>query len=670
LIYLLHDGNRRARLAGATQSHGSYAAPDLVELGNRANAWSPIRNAIETGAVQRVNNLDALLGTWPPGGQPDPVREAAALPLGDSAQQRPVGFMIAGLSPRLVFDDDYRGFLQLTARDIAAAIANARARDENRKRAEALAEIEFARSQAAVVRNEAEQSLDEARLRKTEFLANMSHEIRSPMTAIMGYSDILLMHLRDPEDVKCVETIKESGRYLLEIINDILDLSKIEAGKLRVYKQQVELQALLREILSLMTFQARAKGLSLTLRCEGTLPTLIETDRTRLRQVIVNLLSNAIKFTERGGVEVAAKLRPNDASLQIDIIDSGIGISKDLQGQLFNVFTQADSSMTRRYGGTGLGLALSKRLIEMLNGSITFYSEPGKGSTFSVTIPRAATEEPSPDYRQAGLRALPGKSPLRGRRVLVTDDRPEIRYLIQRFFEDAGADVMTAASGSAAIDCVKEDGGSVGENVDLVVMDMSMPDVDGIEATRRLRDAGFKKPVIALTAAATKEDHDRFLKAGCDAYLVKPVEREALIDAAARYIAGYADTSDEKEARDEPAKAARKILLVDDHRAACNSLARLLEMSGYEVRAAFNGKTALALAQDFPADAVILDIKLPDMTGYELLKRLRNLSGLRAARYIALTGYADEVRSKDPDVNFDHFVLKPVDIIRLESLLD
>ena len=668
LIYLIDNDNRRARLSAiAGLSAENAAIPGLVELEDPANAWWPLRGAIQSGALERVAGLDALLDART-GPQRELVKEAAALPIGKPGQ-RSVGFLLAGVNSRLRFDDDYRDFVELTAGHIAAAVADARACDDDRSRADALAEIARARSQAADIRRQAQEIFDDANRRKGEFLANMSHEIRSPMTAILGYSDILLLHLQDPDDVECVKTIKDSGNYLLEIIDDILDLSKVEAGRLRVNNEAVALHPLLREVLALMACRAREKGLALTLGCESELPEVITTDRTRLRQILVNLLGNAIKFTEKGSVQLLPRVCGQGALLQIDIVDTGIGIPEELQARLFEVFNQGDSSATRRHGGMGLGLALSKRLVEMLAGAITFKSEPGKGSTFSVVLPLAAPDGTAArDFGRETARVAAPPSSLRGHQVLVADDRAEIRYLLRQFLEDAGADVMTAAGGLAAIDLVQKTA-SAGENIDLIVMDMSMPGLDGYATTRRLRDGGFKQPVIALTAAATEYERDRCLAAGCDGYLAKPVERHALLDAAARHSGQREAAAGEQQHASRAEKSGRKILLVDDHRTACKSMARLLELSGYVVRTAFNGKAAMAAAQEFAADAIILDIRLPDMTGYQLLKMLREQAGLRSARSIALTGYGDEIRSEDPSVNFDHFVLKPVDIVRLESLL-
>jgi signal transduction histidine kinase/DNA-binding response OmpR family regulator len=662
LIYLLDSNNDRAQLAGATPTTESDApAPDVVALDDTTNGWWPARKTIETGALQRVSGLNAILGSWPGGKQSGSAEEAALLPIANPGQPRPAGFLLAGLSPRLTFDDDYRGFLMLTANHIAAAVAHARAREEEQKRAAALAEIERARLELRALQRTAQDTVSEAERQRSEFLANISHEIRSPLTAILGYSDILSLHLQNPDDLACVKTIKESGNYLLALIDDILDLSRIEGGRLRIRKEPVPLHPLLREIQSLMSARAREKALLLTLQYEGEMPDSITTDRARLRQILVNLLGNAIKFTERGGVQVGAKFHGAAGLLQIDITDTGIGMSHEFQCNLFKAFTQEDTSLTRHYGGMGLGLAISNRLAEMLGGKLTCKSEPGQGSTFSVMVPtdRAGDERPAD-----GTERTRG-STLSGCRVLVADDRADIRYLLRQFLEDAGAQVFTAANGLAAIEGIQAME-STDQAVDLVIMDMAMPGLDGYQATRRLREGGFNRPIIALTAAATREDRDRCLGAGCDSHLTKPVNRQALLEMAQQF--GASAGSDEPQGRAK--KPVSRILLVDDHRKACESTARLLEMSGYEVRTALDGKTAIAVAQDFEPDAVILDITLPDMNGYELLKKLKENPGLRFVRSIALSGYGEEeTRSADPNVSFDHFLLKPVDIARLEALL-
>jgi PAS domain S-box-containing protein len=512
---------------------------------------------------------------------------------------------------------------------------------------------------------EARKTAEAANVSKSEFLANMSHEIRSPMTGILGYADILLSHLQDPDDIECVKTIKQSGNYLLELINDILDLSKIEAGELKVTREPISLPTLLTEVHSLMTVRAKEKQLSVILNYQGAIPESVESDRTRLRQILINLVSNAIKFTENGSVQIISKFFPSESALQIEVVDSGIGISREQQTKLFQPFTQGDSSATREYGGTGLGLAITKRLVEMLGGSISFESEQNKGSTFRVMIPVKVLNATPTD--PAAVWSVPDV-PL-DCRVLVVDDRREIRDLVRHFIEDAGGWVIVAPNGQAAIEAIERSEAN-GQPLDIVIMDIQMPGLDGYEATRRLRAKGFKKPIIGLTAGAMKGDREKCLEAGCDNYLSKPIDRRALVELIARYAGAFSGDGKKDGYPKFSENPKLKILLVDDSRIACRSTAVLLEMSGHEVRTAYDGQSALAVAQDFSADVAILDIKLPDTDGYGLVKRLKQLNGFRDAKFIALTGYGEEAARKDEAVDFHHFVRKPVETTLLESLLE
>ena len=294
---------------------------------------------------------------------------------------------------------------------------------------------------------ESQQALKELDQRKDEFLANMSHEIRSPLTGIMGYSDILLTRLKDPEDIECLRTIKESGDYLIEIVNDILDLSKIEAGKLALNIESVSVHSALAEVQGLMDARARQKRLPLVLRYEGVLPESIQSDRTRLRQILINLVSNAIKFTELGRVEIVARFLAGDSLLQVEVIDTGVGIAPEYRDHLFQPFTQADSTSTRAYGGTGLGLTITKRLVEMLGGSIFFESELDHGSTFRVMIPAGpARQAPMPVDAASPIEPAVSELPLRDRHVLVVDDRKEFCYLVSRYIQDAGGRTTAGAT--------------------------------------------------------------------------------------------------------------------------------------------------------------------------------------------------------------------------------
>ncbi|QDV27444.1 Autoinducer 2 sensor kinase/phosphatase LuxQ [Aureliella helgolandensis] len=411
---------------------------------------------------------------------------------------------------------------------------------------------------------ESERSALAASRSKSEFLANMSHEIRTPMAAILGYADVLLGHLADPDNRNCVLVIKRNGKHLLELINDILDLSRIEAGKLDVELETVSLPQLVAEVQSLMHVRATEKRLDFRTEFNGQVPETIQTDPTRLRQMLINLIGNAIKFTEKGTVTLTVNyeeepslechsLLPSSSSqlpsstlgssqsstLSFAIRDTGIGISPEQQQRLFKPFSQGDSSITRSYGGSGLGLAISLRLAEMLGGAIAVESALGVGSTFTVTLPIDSSKsgqlippsvfavEQVHDHQRV-------EDPTLTCRVLVVDDRRDVRHISQHFLEKAGAEVLTAEDGRQAINLAIEARDS-GEPFDLIVMDMQMPNVDGLQATAELRSAGIQWPVIALTADAMKGDRDRFLDGGCDDYLSKPIDHRKLVNMVAFY---------------------------------------------------------------------------------------------------------------------------------------
>ena len=367
-----------------------------------------------------------------------------------------------------------------------------------------------------------EEALRENDRRKDQFLAHMSHEIRSPMTSILAYADILLSHLQDADDIECVKIIKQGGNHLLELIGDILDLSKIGSGKLKINREIVSLPTLINEVHSLMEVRAKEKQLQLLLHYEGAIPENIETDRTRLRQILFNLVSNAIKFTVEGSVRIVARFLPNDSAIEVEVADTGIGISKEQQGKLFQPFMQADSATTQGQEGTGLGLAITKQLVNMLGGEISFESVPNRGSTFRIKMP-----------------------------IVYPPD-------------------ITAGT-SNGVNC----------------------------------------------AAAKRKS---------------------------------------------------KILLVDDNQMVCKAIGRLLEISGHEVAVAFDGQSALEKAREFQADVVVLDLKLPDMGGYDLLEQLKKLKPLANTKSIALTGCGEECR-RNAGVEFDHFLTKPADAKVLETLL-
>ncbi len=382
-------------------------------------------------------------------------------------------------------------------------------------------------------------TMEAATQAKSEFLANMSHEIRTPMTAIVGFAELLTDPLQPAaERANCVQTIRRNGDHLLSIVNDILDLSKIEAGKMTVERISCSPLQILHDVVSLMQVRAAAGGLQLRTECRLPLPRHIFSDPVRVRQVLLNLVGNSLKFTEQGGVTVTLGYDAGGV-LTFKVRDTGIGMSAEQVSRLFQPFTQADNSTTRKFGGTGLGLSISKRLVEMLGGELSAESIPKQGSTFTFRLFVGPATDLISDEREiaivtevAGVQA-PGRVPLAGR-ILLAEDGPDNQRLISFHLRNAGAEVVIAENGRIAMDLALAAGAS--EPFDLILMDMQMPEMDGYTATMLLRERGYTRPIVALTAHAMQGDRQRCLAAGCDDYLTKPIDRTKLLRACASHI--------------------------------------------------------------------------------------------------------------------------------------
>ena len=389
---------------------------------------------------------------------------------------------------------------------------------------------------------------------KSRFLANMSHEIRTPMTAILGYADMLQEALGDSAHVPLVDPICRNGKHLLSLINDILDLSKIEAGRLETEKLHYDPHNVVSELSNLMSARAREKGIGFHVEYDGPIPQTIFTDPTRLRQILANLLANAIKFTARGEVRIVVRLvdgESTEPTMQFDVIDTGIGMSEAQVADGFRPFKQADASTSRNFGGTGLGLAISDRLARMLGGELTVTSTLGDGSCFTLYIPTGPLEgirlvdqdasvcKDKPSNQQEH-RAEP--TACLDCHVLFAEDGPDNQRLISLLLQKAGAEVTIAENGQEAFDLAMGDLNTDASQretlhrpIDVILMDMQMPVMDGYEATRRLREAGYTGPIIALTANAMSDDRQKCVESGCDDYATKPIDRAKLLEVVARH---------------------------------------------------------------------------------------------------------------------------------------
>lgn len=391
---------------------------------------------------------------------------------------------------------------------------------------------------------------DRANNAKSEFLANMSHEIRTPLTTIIGFSEVAMDKDQSTEErISALKIIRRSGSHLLNLINNILDFSKIDAGELEIENIAMNPMLIVSEVESIMRIQAEKKSLAFNIQYHFPLPVIIKSDPVRLKQVLLNLCSNAIKFTEKGTVTIRTRYDEVTRTLTFSVSDTGIGLKPEQLHKVFKPFKQADTSTTRKYGGTGLGLSLSKQLAELLDGQLTAQSLFGHGTTFEFSIPCGEVQQDNlirgvVDDEQDNLRdqnPKPGRTqgsqtiPLLSGTVLLVEDNEVNQQLITLFLQKMGATISVASNGKEAVDLALD------SQFDLVYMDMQMPVMSGIDAVKTLRAAHYSKPIVMLTANATNQDRSCCTDAGCDNFLTKPITRETLYDMTSKYLALASD---------------------------------------------------------------------------------------------------------------------------------
>jgi signal transduction histidine kinase/CheY-like chemotaxis protein len=455
---------------------------------------------------------------------------------------------------------------------------------------------------------------------KSEFLANMSHELRTPLNAIIGYSEMLQEEAEDQDAEAFVPDLKKihgAGKHLLELINAVLDLSKIEAGKMELYLETFSVPDMVRDITAVIRPLAEKNGNRVDIRCDDGVGTM-RADLTKVRQALFNLLSNACKFTERGTVTLAVEREPDDGRdwLRFVVTDTGIGMTPEQMGRLFQEFTQADATTGRKYGGTGLGLALSRRLCRMMGGEITLESEPGRGSAFTVRLPAIVSEPRTEPPPAASAPTAAGATAT----VLVIDDDPDVGDLMQRFLARDGFRVIAATTGEDGLRLARE------TRPDAITLDVLMPGMDGWAVLAALKgDAATSDiPVVMLTMI---DDRNLGYALGAADYLTKPIDR-------ARLLAVLS-----KNAKDRP------VLVVDDDPDVRTLLRRMLEREGYRVTEAEHGRAALArLAHDLPG-VILLDLMMPEMDGFEFLGELRRHETAHAVPVVVVT--AKELTEED-----------------------